>query len=405
MRGFLRVLTISRHWTGQSYSSLSPRIVTVSKKSNKVQDEVGRLMRPYIEVAFDNGTTASFLDLWLLDHDPSQLHPTSNQRQRYAIDENMLNKTTIDNVKVDNGGGNVCVTWADGQLSTFGAEYLFSRQYKVRSTNVKDVPESWSPAELSDRLKPITTGPQSRRRALVSLLRNGVAIINGVDLAKTEEMVRAHFGAPRETIYGTMWDTAPKDESDVNDTAYTKDALLPHTDCTYYRDMPGLQVFHCCAQDASAGKGFTTLTDGMRLVEDLKHDHPQTFEFFSTTTLRFHCLEEGASLSAWRKIISLDSTGKLEQLAYNPYDFAPFTYLSNAKLCDFYSHHAILSSAVASGNYTQSVKLSVGDMIVVNNHRVMHGRTAFSGFRNMLGCYVGADDWLSNARCEGLRLT
>jgi len=34
-------------------------------------------------------------------------------------------------------------------------------------------------------------------------------------------------------------------EAGVVDTAYTNMELLPHTDCTYYRDPPALQVFNC----------------------------------------------------------------------------------------------------------------------------------------------------------------
>jgi len=34
-------------------------------------------------------------------------------------------------------------------------------------------------------------------------------------------------------------------DAGVVDTAYTNMELLPHTDCTYYRDPPALQVFNC----------------------------------------------------------------------------------------------------------------------------------------------------------------
>ena len=37
-------------------------------------------------------------------------------------------------------------------------------------------------------------------------------------------------------------------------------------------------------------------------------------------------------------------------------------------------------------------------MVVINNHRVLHGRTGFTGFRNLVGCYVGKDDWESHLR-------
>ena len=42
--------------------------------------------------------------------------------------------------------------------------------------------------------------------------------------------------------------------------------------------------------------------------------------------------------------------------------------------------------------------LEVGEMVVIDNHRVCHGRTAFTGFRNLVGCYVGRDDWESSLR-------
>jgi len=48
-----------------------------------------------------------------------------------------------------------------------------------------------------------------------------------------------------------MWDTAPKDASQVNDTAYTKDGLHAHTDTCYLMDSCGLQLFNCVAQSGA----------------------------------------------------------------------------------------------------------------------------------------------------------
>lgn len=42
-------------------------------------------------------------------------------------------------------------------------------------------------------------------------------------------------------------------------------------------------------------------------------------------------------------------------------------------------------------------------MSVIDNWRVMHGRSAFTGARRMCGAYVGADDWRS--RRSALRNT
>jgi len=41
------------------------------------------------------------------------------------------------------------------------------------------------------------------------------------------------------------------------------------------------------------------------------------------------------------------------------------------------------------------VQLQPGTAVVVDNHRVMHGRSAFDGKRRMCGAYIGADEYRS----------
>lgn len=40
----------------------------------------------------------------------------------------------------------------------------------------------------------------------------------------------------------------------------------------------------------------------------------------------------------------------------------------------------------------------MGDALLLDNHRVLHGRHAFTGTRNLLGCYMTAADWQSRCR-------
>ena len=43
-------------------------------------------------------------------------------------------------------------------------------------------------------------------------------------------------------------------------------------------------------------------------------------------------------------------------------------------------------------------KLRPGRLLLVDNWRVLHGRTAFIGRRELCGCYLPRDDWLNKAR-------
>ena len=41
------------------------------------------------------------------------------------------------------------------------------------------------------------------------------------------------------------------------------------------------------------------------------------------------------------------------------------------------------------------VQLSPGTAVVVDNHRVLHGRSSFTGRRRMCGAYIGLDEYRS----------
>ena len=42
--------------------------------------------------------------------------------------------------------------------------------------------------------------------------------------------------------------------------------------------------------------------------------------------------------------------------------------------------------------------LSADTMLVFDNWRILHGRTAFRGERKLVGCYVPYEDWVAKAR-------
>jgi alpha-ketoglutarate-dependent taurine dioxygenase len=51
---------------------------------------------------------------------------------------------------------------------------------------------------------------------------------------------------------------------------------------------------------------------------------------------------------------------------------------------------------------TTPLQLSVGTMVLVHNARILHGREAFAGARNLLGAYMDQDELDSKARVLGL---
>ena len=130
------------------------------------------------------------------------------------------------------------------------------------------------------------------RTTMNVLHTHGFALVRGtpekISTAAAELIAQRLCGYVRQTLYGSfdaphygMWDTAPREGLDVNDTAYTNLALPPHTDGSYFRDPPGLQIFNV---DWMAKEGgFTLLVDGFRVANELRAKDPAAFEFLVNT--------------------------------------------------------------------------------------------------------------------------
>jgi len=346
-------------------------------------------------------TFSKFSFAWLLDHQKPNWHPSTNQKIKPAssLGNDFLDPyNSVDSLAVidDEKGKTLRVHWAGGLPATeislaqlrshSGLHSRYGLPHRKPWKQLPQLPQSSFKDDHNASLK----------KVLYDLAIYGVHLVTDMPQTakETEEFIRSRLGPPRETFYGGMWDTAPRKEN-VNDTAYTYDALDPHTDTCYLIDSPGLQCFNCVAQDPGVG-GKTRLVDSETVVNILRADHPATFKFFTDTSLVFHHTEKGLNARVCAPVITVEPDGSLKQFRYNEYDMAPLNYLSEHAIDEFYFHNEILHDTIRECE--NPIKLRVGDMVIVDNHRVMHGRTAFQGYRNLVGCYVGADDWIMRAR-------
>jgi alpha-ketoglutarate-dependent taurine dioxygenase len=218
---------------------------------------------------------------------------------------------------------------------------------------------------------------------------------------KTEAFA-TKIGFVLRTIYGTMWTTNPKSESEgYNDTASTNLELLHHTDGTYMRDPPGLQIFNCVAQAGDGGE--SRYIDSFLVAETLRREAPDAFAFLAKTPLHYHTFDNDAHLATMEPILRLDYRDNITQFRHNDYDRAPLTHLSFEDVDRFYRAHRKLLEIMRRDSMEVATKLRVGEMIVVDNQRVMHGRNAFDGGeRALIGCYIGQTEYESRLRVLGI---
>ena len=165
--------------------------------------------------------------------------------------------------------------------------------------------------------------------------------------------------------------------------------------------QPGLQLFNCAHQDAAPldrpHDGSTRLADGLKIAEVLRDEYPATFAFFCRVALPYTHVEGDVHMAHLAPIFALDPrTAEVVGFRYNETDRGTLDCLGFDETAAFYEHAAALHGAIAA--LETELRLDTGQAILIDNHRVMHGRRAFRGHRNLLGCYLPADDWQSLLR-------
>jgi len=174
-------------------------------------------------------------------------------------------------------------------------------------------------------------------------------------------------------------------------------ALNGHTDGTYLTDSPGLQMFHCHEHTGEGGE--TLLVDAIGAAVQLKASHPEAFHFLSNTNIPSRYHEPGFNGRILAPMIKTHPhTNEIVQVRINGDDRDILSCLPYDDVEKFYEslHHFVSILRDESSEFW--FKLTPGNVLIVNNWRVLHGRSSFTGKRTMTGCYVNQEEYLSKIR-------
>lgn len=227
-------------------------------------------------------------------------------------------------------------------------------------------------------------------KALVNFYQYGFVIFKKVPTKNNFIVNFANsIGSIRRTNFGEFFDV--KSKPNPNDLAYTSLPLAPHTDNPYRNPVPCIQMLHCIENEVSGG--FSTLVDGYTVTQKLKDEFPDFYKILSETKVRFQFIDQTVVLENWAEMIQLDKNENFKQVRFSPrLDFVPL--LDKEKLELYYTARKKISELYNSDKYRIEFKLSKGDLLMMDNHRLLHGRTMYDaneGNRFLQGCYIDYD--------------
>jgi len=197
------------------------------------------------------------------------------------------------------------------------------------------------------------------------------------------------IGSIRRTNFGEFFNV--KSKPNPNDLAYTSLALAPHTDNPYRNPVPCIQMLHCIENEVNGG--LSTLVDGYTVTEKLKKDFTDYYNILTEVKVRFQFIDQSVILEDWAEMIQLNEKGEFKQVRFSPrLDFVPL--MEKNKLELFYSARKKISELYNSDQYRVEFKLNPGDLLMMDNYRLLHGRTSYDanqGNRFLQGCYIDYD--------------
>ena len=226
---------------------------------------------------------------------------------------------------------------------------------------------------------------------LTQVATHGIGLAVDVECAPGAVLEFARrCGFVRSTNYGDLFDV--RSVADPNNLAFTSLGLPLHTDNPYRDPVPTVQILHCLQNSASGG--VSMFADGFGAAEQLRTVDPAAFEVLRSTPVDFRFADAVTDLRATKPVIGVGVDGAIESVRLNNRSMQPV-----ASPTSFYEALARFTEIVNDPACIAQIRLGPGDVVVFDNRRVLHARSAFQadGDRHLQGCYIDIDAIRSRA--------
>ena len=379
-------------------------------------------------LTWEDGRTSEFHYLWLRDNCrcPRCRSPQTFERVSFTGD------IPLDIAPREAGlspAGDLDIVWDhDGMASSFSGAWLHAHRYPPEAPGAAAVspepPQTLWGGELNGRIptfsyNEIMGSDEGLLAWIEALAEYGLVLTRGVptdprpDLdppGETSPVRRAvreacgeveRFANHVACVRQDAFDSGTADMK-VDPGGYAQ-ALTPiplplHTDVPCFNWPPGVLMLHCLQPAASGGE--SVFVDGFHIAETLRAEHPEAFELLSTLPVAFKLASPDAELIARERMLELDSRGRMRVFRFSVHEVQPLDLPGDLVEPFYAAYHALIAMVGDPANQVRC-RLGKGDMWTTHNHRIAHGRSAFStdgAARHLQHAYVNFDDVQSRAR-------
>jgi len=365
------------------------------KRINQYQFDANQLT-----IHWEDGQQSQLAAIWLRDHCqmPDSRDPVSGQRL-LNITDFPLDLTITNVIQTDDL---IVIDFKPEHRSEFAIDWLIENCYCINS-QADDRSESYKilwqkksfEANILKHSYPnFCNLPEAKIAALQSVKDYGFAILSDVPCEEGEILkVIAEFGFVRQTNYGPLFEV--RTTVNANNLAFTNLGLGCHLDNPYRDPVPGIQLLHCL-QSSTAG-GESILQDGFMAARLLREENPQHFDTLSQQWINYRFQDADTDLQARVPMLEVNDKKEIVKVRYNNRSITTLK-LPSDKVTAFYAAYRHYAEILERKELQITFKLAPGELMLFDNTRVMHARTAFSdvGTRHLQGAYSDLDGLYSS---------
>ena len=350
-------------------------------------------------VDLPNGRNCYFNYYWLRDNCPTSFDSTTRERQFDIFHLSEAPRPQL--AFVD--GDRLVVSWEhEDHTSHYPMSMLTQYADGKRRADPADLPRrAWfsdnyasiprfSQAELKE-------DPAKVAKWIEAMIVDGLTIVTDMPnskegLTETVELM----GHVRPTFFGDYFEVYT--HINPTNTAYTAKALELHTDTPAEEFAPGIQFLHCTAN--SVDGGLSIYSDGVAVANDFRKLDPEGFRLLSEIDVPFFCEHDNYDMRSRQRVIELDQHGEVSGLTISQHMLDIFD-LPQDVLDDYYPAFCRFGKMLQDDKYMMRFLMKAGECMVFDNHRIVHGRLAYSatsGERFLRGTYTDRSEMRSTYR-------
>ena len=359
------------------------------------------LDRGFARLRWADGVQLDAYALWLFENQMGDVTIEERSREMKFDPADLPGDDVLAGVTVG-PDGDLHAEWANGSRSVHHSGWLrHVAEAQHRPQAFMPEPVEWTTAELP--APPTHDGPAALvdDDALLGFLhdavRYGLARLENLPTDKaTLPALGELIGALRDTNFGVTWPVSV--DLEPTSTANTPLPLPPHTDLPTRETPPGFQMLHCLVNTATGG--LSTMADGHAVVRRLREEYPDDHDALCTLDWVFFNRSPHHDHRWTGPLIDHGAPGMPMTIrAFHPVRGFPDMAVEDQPRA--YASLRRFSQVAGSDEFQMRYAFRPGDLVLFDNRRTLHGRTAIDqtgGVRELHGTYIDHDEIYSRTR-------